>query len=234
MIEEGAAAGGLTQARSWTGTIDRAIGAVVEPIASLLIVSEVVILASGVFSRYVLHSALVWTDELATILFLWLAMLGAVVAYRLDGHMRLTAVMSAVPPRVREVFAVISPVIVAIFCLELLPASGSFLQPKNSIDLTPALSIPRSYVIAAIVVGLALILVLAILRLINSDPKIVLPVVACAVLISAGGLVRARHLRRLRKLQPRASSSFSWSARAWRSACRSRSRSASQRSAIWP
>jgi tripartite ATP-independent transporter DctM subunit len=172
-------------ARGWTRTVDNWIGAVVEPITGVLIVVEVAILASGVFSRYVLHSALVWTDELATILFLWLTMLGAVVAYRLDGHMRLTAVANAVPKRVREIFAVISPTIVAIFCLELLPASRSFLI-QEQIDLTPALSIPRSYVVVSIVVGLALILVLAILRLIDSDPKIVLPVVGAAILISAG------------------------------------------------
>src|SRR5271165_3878866 len=187
MIDEAAAApppSTLAPGRSWPWKIDRAIGALVEPVACILIVAEVVILASGVFSRYVLHSALVWTDELATILFLWLTMLGAVVAYRLDGHMRLTAVGNAVPPRVREVFSVLSPTIVAIFCLELLPASKSFLI-QEQIDLTPALSIPRSYVVAAIVVGLALILILAILRLVDSDPRIVVPVVAGALVVSA-------------------------------------------------
>ena len=34
---------------------------------------------------------LIWSDELASILFLWLAMLGAVIALRRGEHMRLTA-----------------------------------------------------------------------------------------------------------------------------------------------
>jgi tripartite ATP-independent transporter DctM subunit len=170
--------------RTWTRAVDGAIGAVVEPLAATIIVVEVVILASGVFSRYVLRNPLVWTDELGTILFLWLTMMGAVVAYRRGGHMRLTAVANAVSPGVRKVFEAISSTVVAIFCLELLPPSGTFLGIEQN-DLTPALSLPRSYVIAAIVAGLALILVLAILRLIDGESRIVLPVIAGAVLVSA-------------------------------------------------
>ena len=44
---------------------------------------EIGVLFSGVVARYVFHSPLVWSDELASILFLWLSMLGAVVALRL-------------------------------------------------------------------------------------------------------------------------------------------------------
>ena len=49
------------------------------------------ILFAGVVSRYVLHAPLVWSDELASILFLWLAMLGSAVAFRRTEHMRMTA-----------------------------------------------------------------------------------------------------------------------------------------------
>ena len=40
------------------------------------------------------HAPLVWSDELASILFLWLAMLGAVVAFRRGEHMRMTALVA--------------------------------------------------------------------------------------------------------------------------------------------
>ena len=60
----------------------RIIEVLTEPLAAILVVIDVGILGSGVFSRYVLHNALVWSDELATLLFLWLAMLGAVSAMR--------------------------------------------------------------------------------------------------------------------------------------------------------
>ncbi len=170
--------------RAWTRAVDRAIGAAVEPVAALLVAVEVAILAAGVFTRYVLRSPLVWSDELATILFLWLAMLGSVVAYRRGEHIRLSVLVRRAAPRTAAVLEAISSVVVAIFVIELLPASLTFFQ-QEQIDVTPALSIPRSYVVLAIIVGLALILVMALLRLCEADPRVVTGVVAGAVLISA-------------------------------------------------
>jgi tripartite ATP-independent transporter DctM subunit len=170
--------------RGWTRAIDRAIGAVTEPVAALLVAVEVAILTAGVFTRYVLKSPLVWSDELATILFLWLAMLGSVVAYRRGEHIRLSVLVRRASPRVAAIMEAISSVVVAIFVIELLPASFKFFV-QEQIDITPALSIPRSYVVLAIIVGLALILVMALLRLCEADPRVVAGVVAGAVLVSA-------------------------------------------------
>jgi tripartite ATP-independent transporter DctM subunit len=170
--------------RPWAAAVDRVIGAVVEPIAALLVVAEVIILASGVFTRYVLRSPLVWTDELATILFLWLAMLGSVVAYRRGEHIRLSVLVRRSSPRVQAILEAIASVVTAIFVIELIPATFKFFV-QEQIDVTPAMSIPQSYVVLAIIVGLALILILALLRLSEADPKIVAGVVACAVVVSA-------------------------------------------------
>ena len=186
--------------RGWTRAVDRAIGWIVEPAAAMLIVVEVGILGVGVFARYVLQDALVWGDELASILFLWLTMLGAVGAYRRDEHMRLTTVVNRVPPHVARVLEAIGTILVAMFSLELLAAlvwpamvlpgtsglqffEGSYLG-QESIDLTPSLGIPRSYVLLGIVVGLVLILAIAALRLIDNQAKTVLPVLAATIVLS--------------------------------------------------
>jgi tripartite ATP-independent transporter DctM subunit len=179
-----ASSGRYRYRRSWAAAIDRVIGAIAEPIAAFLVAAEVIILAAGVFTRYVMRSPLVWSDELATILFLWLAMLGSVVAYRRGEHIRLTIMLRRASPRVAQILEAISSVVVAIFVIELIPATLKFFQ-QEQIDLTPALSIPRSYVVLAIIVGLAMILILALLRLSEADPKIVGGVVATAVVISA-------------------------------------------------
>ncbi|MBV9407439.1 MAG: TRAP transporter large permease subunit [Candidatus Eremiobacteraeota bacterium] len=170
--------------RPWAAAVDRAIGAVVEPVAALLVLVEIVILAAGVFTRYVLRQPLVWSDELATTLLLWLAMLGSVVAYRRGEHIRLSVVLRRSSPRVREILETISSVVTAIFVIELMPATLKFFNQEQN-DFSPALNVPQSYVVLAIIVGLALILVLALLRLAEADPKVVLGVVAAAVVISA-------------------------------------------------
>ena len=56
---------------------DRGLGGVIEYVAAAVVLAEIVVLFSGVLSRYVFHEPLVWSDELASTLFLWLSMLGA-------------------------------------------------------------------------------------------------------------------------------------------------------------
>ena len=77
----------------WLAGLDTFLGFVIEIPAALLVLAEIVVLLAGVISRYVFHSPIIWSDELASILFLWLAMLGAVVAFRRGEHMRMTALV---------------------------------------------------------------------------------------------------------------------------------------------
>jgi TRAP-type C4-dicarboxylate transport system permease small subunit len=87
-----------------TTALDSVLGAVVEILAATLVAAEIVILFSGVVARYVLNHPLIWSDELASILFLWLAMLGAVIAFRRDEHMRMTAAVGSLPAPTRATF----------------------------------------------------------------------------------------------------------------------------------
>ena len=170
--------------RPWAAAIDRAVGFVVEPVAAFLVVVEVVILAAGVFTRYVLRNPLTWSDELATFVFLWLAMLGAVVAYRRGEHISLSVLVRRSSGRVREVLEAIASVVAAIFVIELMPATVKFFKIEV-IDLTPALTLSRSYEVLAIMICLVLILILALLRLAEMEPKIVAGVVVGTLAISA-------------------------------------------------
>ena len=142
------------------------------------------ILLSGVVSRYLFHHALVWTDELATIIMLWLSMLGAVIAWRRSEHMRLTALARAIGGRASQWFDATVALIVAGFALEMLPASQK-LFVADLIDVTPVLNLPRSWIIAAIFVGMLLLLVLSITRLLDLDRGIVVRVLAVGAIVVA-------------------------------------------------
>src|SRR5579862_8090362 len=92
--------------------VDRAIGWITEVPAALLVVVEIAVLFAGVVSRYVFNRPLTWTDELASALFLWLAMLGAVVAFRRGEHMRLTAIVGFGSPAWRARWEVLAALVV--------------------------------------------------------------------------------------------------------------------------
>src|SRR6516162_2498899 len=86
---------------SLIASIDHVLGLMVEIPAALLVLAEIAILFAGVMARYVLRQPLIWSDELASILFLWLAMLGAAVAFRRSEHMRMTAIVGSAGPAMR-------------------------------------------------------------------------------------------------------------------------------------
>jgi tripartite ATP-independent transporter DctM subunit len=147
--------------------IDGWLGRVVEWPVAILTAVEVVILLAGVISRYVFHNPFVWSDELASILFLWLAMLGAVVAFRRSEHMRMATLVARASPRGRaflEAFAV--ALAVAFLVLVLHPAIDYALD--EAAVVTPAMEIPNIWRATALPVGCALMLVFAMLRLARS------------------------------------------------------------------
>ena len=152
--------------RRFACALDIALGPLVEIPAALLVVAEIVVLLAGVTSRYVLRSPLVWSDELAEILFLWLAMLGAVVALRRGEHMRMTAVVGMCSPGVRaflDMVAIAAPL--AFLGLVMWPAV-QFAQDASMVT-TPALSLSDSWRAAAFPVGAGLMLLVTVVRLIR-------------------------------------------------------------------
>jgi tripartite ATP-independent transporter DctM subunit len=146
---------------------DRLIGLIVEFIGATLVLAETCILFAGVVSRYVFDSPLMWTDELATFLFLWLAMFGAVVALRRDGHMRLTTFATWVGPEWGAWLGTVAELAVIVFVLEILVPAQQYLEVQRSSELI-ALHISDGYRVVAILVGSGLIALVALLRLLES------------------------------------------------------------------
>ena len=145
---------------------DRAIAWLTELPAAALVLIETVILFAGVVSRYVFNAPLTWSDELASILFLWLAMLGAVVALRRGEHMRLTTFVNLMPPHRRAWVETFCTCIVALFVgLLLWPAYEHFVD--QWVVTTPALEWHDGMRVAAIGVGAVLMLVISLARLLE-------------------------------------------------------------------
>ena len=141
-----------------------ALGYAIEVPVVFLCALEILILFAGVVSRYVFHAPLTWSDELASILFLWLAMLGAVVAFRRGEHMRMSVLVARAPPRLGVFFeAFAAAVAIAFLALILQPAIEH--AADEAIVLTPALELPSVWRAAAVPVGCALMLLVAVLRL---------------------------------------------------------------------
>ena len=156
---------GLRHAAFW---LDRAIGMFTEGVGAVIVVVETCILFAGVVSRYVFDSPIIWTDELGNFLFLWLAMLGTVVALRSDGHMRLSTLVNWVRPSLGRWFASVGALVVVAFVLLILMPALQFVDEEQYVDIT-TLGISAGYSAVAILVGMSLAAIIAILRLIEAS-----------------------------------------------------------------
>ncbi|MFM7801075.1 MAG: TRAP transporter large permease subunit, partial [Limnohabitans sp.] len=134
-------------------TLDRWLRLALEFAAACLIVIEIVILSLGVYWRYVLHKPLTWSDELASILFLWLAMIGATVAMMRQAHMRLTTLVDFLPANMRQITDALVLVLGFVFSTSLLVPAFLHIQDQWVI-LTPALEISDGLRTAAVGFGL--------------------------------------------------------------------------------
>ena len=87
--------------------IENGLRRIVEVIASSILVVEIGVLFVGVVARYAVGSPVTWSDELASILFIWLAMLGAAVAFQRNQHMKMTAFSEGTQGTTRKVLDVL-------------------------------------------------------------------------------------------------------------------------------
>src|SRR4051794_20969172 len=172
--------------RSRAASLEAALAQLVEIPAALLVVAEIVILFAGVVARYVLHAPLIWSDELASILFLWLAMLGAVVAFRRSEHMRMTAVVASAKPAMRAYLDVLATCAALAFLLLIAWPSYEYAHEESFIT-TPALQIANIWRAAALPVGVGLMALFAIVRLAGTGDKRIVAsaVLSIALLIAA-------------------------------------------------
>jgi tripartite ATP-independent transporter DctM subunit len=126
--------------------------AAIEFIAALLVVLNVIVLFVGVVARYGFGRPIIWSDELAVALFLWLGMLGAVMASQREEHLRLSALVKNFPPRARRYAAALAYLIMVVFIGTLVRPAYNYMIDQWMI-ITPGLDIPDSFRVASLFVG---------------------------------------------------------------------------------
>ncbi len=170
---------------------DRLVAVVTEVPAAILVVAETVILFAGVVARYVFNAPLTWSDELASILFLWLAMLGSVIALRRGEHMRLTTFLNLMPLRWRAMVETFNTCLVVLFAGLLVWPSYEHFDDQWAIT-TPALEWHDGYRVAALCLGAGLMLLISIAQLLARTSLKQAALVVVLVALAGVGLWFAR------------------------------------------
>jgi TRAP-type C4-dicarboxylate transport system permease small subunit len=171
----------IKDAGACSPVFDKVFRLAVEIPAALLVAAEIVILLAGVISRFVFDRPLIWSDELASILFLWLALLGSVIALRRGEHLRMAALVGRASLRSRALLDVLAISLPLVFLFVIATVGGQYAIGELPIT-TPALNISNSWRTVALPVGFALMIAVCVLRLWQlSRPRLI----ASAILLTA-------------------------------------------------
>jgi tripartite ATP-independent transporter DctM subunit len=154
----------LARRRSIVAAVDGAVGRALELVCLVLMLVETSLLFVGVIFRYLLHKPLVWSDELASTLFLWLGMLGAALAIRRGENLRMNTVVNRLPAAVRDLAEPTALAVMLAFVVVLLPASVEHVK-MELIVITPTLEISSSWRAAAMPAALVLMALFLAVRL---------------------------------------------------------------------
>lgn len=144
------------------------IGRWISIVAIALMVLAILI---QVFFRYVLNAALPWPDEAARFMMLWLTGLMAPVAFRRGGFVAIDMVVQAMPTKIGEIVSLLLLFIsagvlamaVSIGWSEVTGFGGRFataaLYVPAALDFSEWLRVPRSWMMASLLVGVILLLI---------------------------------------------------------------------------
>ena len=123
----------------------------------LLVATITVIVALGVFFRFVLNNSLPWTEEVAKFVMVWLAFIGAPVVLREGGHIAIDIVPTRLPAPLGIIAMMLIQLIVMVV-LAVLVFQGWALAWNALPQLATTVDVSLFYIFLAVPIGSALML----------------------------------------------------------------------------
>ncbi|MCA0936928.1 TRAP transporter small permease [Vibrio alginolyticus] len=99
-----------------------------------------------VFSRYVLNDPSSFTDELARYLMIWFGLLGASYLFGKNGHLAITLFIHSISKKYQKACSILIHLTSLSFISLAMIKGGIQLMGRTTMQFSPALQIPMSYV----------------------------------------------------------------------------------------
>ena len=151
----------------WRPSLGRSLRLVADGIGAAMFAAVFVLFCLKVGMRYFLHDELAWTDEVATILFIWIVFWANAFMLGDDDHIRFDLVVHVAGPRTRRVMAVARALLVGGIFLYALPGTVEYLLFLWR-EKTPVLQLPLDYVYACFGLFAATVPIRALLTIIRA------------------------------------------------------------------
>jgi TRAP-type C4-dicarboxylate transport system permease small subunit len=126
-------------------------------ICVVLMTLMAIIIFIQVFMRYVMSNSLVWSEELARYLFVWLIYIGISYGAKTMKHIKIEASLGLFPDKIKPFIVIIGDMLFLGFSLFISFTAFGIVQKQIGIGQTsPAMHLPMWIVYAAPMIGFAL------------------------------------------------------------------------------
>lgn len=129
-------------------------------IGTVIFILLMLILTLQVFSRYVFGRSFTWTEELGTIMFIWLVYLGSCAAVLEQRHLRIDLILGLVKGNVKKFFLIFSNIVTLLFCAYIIfPLTKIIMTLARRGSSTPLMGFPNWFAYSIIPVCMALMVI---------------------------------------------------------------------------
>ena len=144
--------------------LERSLARAMELAAMAMMVALIGVITWSVLARQVLRISVAWTEEVASGLLMWMAMLGAAAVWSRRAHIAIDVFPRRLAPRPRWLLALGLEVAALLFFAVVLWGAASMMQVSAN-NHTTALRISLSWLYLALVMGIGAMIVFSLLHL---------------------------------------------------------------------
>jgi TRAP-type transport system small permease protein len=140
------------------------IDGVIDGVLAALLASTTLIVALGVFFRYVLNDSLGWTDEISGYALGWISFVGAYSCFRKSSHLGFDVLLESLPPSAQHVLRWLNGIMLSVFFLMMAWYSWNVITVVGA-SYIRSLDIPRGVFLAVLPISFILMTVAVVSRL---------------------------------------------------------------------
>lgn len=134
----------------------RLLNNIEEYILQVLFVLMGISLLVQIVSRYVFNNPLIFTEELASICFIWMTMVGAGFCIKNKLNTNIDLLVNLLPAFIRKIVTVLSDLLCMSIFIYLIPVASKFINAQAKVK-TPAMQLPMSFIYISFIVATLLI-----------------------------------------------------------------------------
>lgn len=151
--------------------INNVINKVMSYVLGVLFIFMTLLASYQVVARYVFNAPSTISEDLLSYSFVWLSLIGATVLFTDKGHMNIDFLYDKMSSKIQNLFDIITNILVLVTSILIFIYGGVKLIDVGSLQISPTLNIPLSYVYSIFPIMGVILLIICICNIYETITK---------------------------------------------------------------